>query len=77
MKTWRLFWTKGFPSLILKNREALYKEICKRAEDNAVIVFLYQPTRVHVERDWVKGWFNNAITESAGRHFYLLRKSAD
>jgi hypothetical protein len=32
---------------------------------------------VHVEREWVKGWFNNAITESTGRHFYLLRKSAD
>ena len=60
-----------------KKREALYQEACKRAEDNAVIVFLYQPTRVHVEREWVKGWFNNAITESAGRHFYLLRKSAD
>jgi peptide/nickel transport system substrate-binding protein len=58
-------------------REALYQEICKRAEDNAVIVFLYQPTRVHVEREWVRGWFNNAITESAGRHFYLLEKSAN
>lgn len=55
-------------------REEIYKKIGQLAEENAVILFLYQPTRIHVERDWVKGWFNNAITESTGRHFYLLDK---
>ena len=68
---------QGVSEFDQQKRKALYQEICKRAEDNAVIVFLYQPTRVHVEREWVKGWFNNAITESTGRHFYLLRKSAN
>lgn len=55
-------------------RKTLYEQIDKLAEDNAVILFLYQPTRVQVQRDWVKGWFNNAITESTGRSFFLLSK---
>lgn len=65
---------EGVREFDLAKREALYKDICKKAEDDAVILFLYQPTRIHVERDWVKGWFNNAINESHGRHFYLLSK---
>jgi len=64
----------GVKEFDMAKRKQIYRQIGETAEENAVLLFLYQPTRIHVERDWVHGWFNNAITESAGRHFYLLEK---
>jgi len=65
---------RGLVEFDLEKRRTIYEEIGRLAEENSVILFLYQPTRIHVERTWVQGWFNNPITESTGRHFYLLDK---
>jgi len=68
---------KAIKSTDPEERAKLYKELVKIAHDQAISLYLYQPIGHHVERDWVKGWYYNAIMpgEPAGADFYSLSKS--
>lgn len=68
---------QGIKEFDQEKRREIYEKIGRLAEENAVILFLYQPTRVHVQRSWVKGWYNHPLTESLGVDFWKLDKRAD
>ncbi len=59
-----------------EERASIYKEITKIAHDNAVALYLYQPIGHHVQRDWVKGWYYNAMISGLpeGADFYTIYK---
>ncbi len=59
-----------------EERARIYKEITKIAHDNAVALYLYQPIGHHVQRDWVKGWYYNAMISGLpeGADFYTIYK---
>ncbi|GAH23855.1 unnamed protein product, partial [marine sediment metagenome] len=42
-----------------EERTELYEQLLKIAHDQAISIYLYQPTGNHVERTWVKGWHYN------------------
>jgi peptide/nickel transport system substrate-binding protein len=65
---------KGIKEFDIDKRRAIYEELVNLSEENAVILFLYQPTRVHVQRDWVEGWYNHPLTGSLGMDFWRLKK---
>ncbi len=67
---------KALKSTDPKERESIYLEITRIAHDNAVALYLYQPIGHHVQRDWVKGWYYNAMAPGlpAGADFYALYK---
>ena len=68
---------EGIKEFSVAKRRPIYEKMVDLAEANAVILFLYQPTRVHVQRDWVKGWYNHALTGSLGIDFWRLKKTAN
>ena len=57
-------------------RASIYKELTQLAHDQAVALYLYQPIDHHVQRDWVKGWYYNAMIPGMGdgADFYSLYK---
>jgi len=57
-------------------RASIYKELTQLAHDQALALYLYQPIDHHVQRDWVKGWYYNAIIPGMGdgADFYSLYK---
>ncbi len=67
---------KALKSTNPEEREMIYKEITQIAHDQAVALYLYQPIGHHVQRDWVKGWYYNAMVPSlpAGADFYAVYK---
>ena len=59
-----------------EERANIYKELTQLAHDQAVALYLYQPIDHHVQRDWVKGWYYNAMVPGMGdgADFYSLYK---
>ncbi|HKK82633.1 MAG TPA: ABC transporter substrate-binding protein [Atribacterota bacterium] len=59
-----------------EKRASIYKELTQLAHDQAVALYLYQPIDHHVQRDWVKGWYYNAMIPGMGdgADFYSLYK---
>ncbi|MBA7486894.1 Heme-binding protein A [subsurface metagenome] len=57
-----------------EERTELYKQLLKIAHDQAISIYLFQPTGNHVERTWVKGWHYNPIILGWGVDFYGLSK---
>jgi peptide/nickel transport system substrate-binding protein len=53
-------------------REALYKEVQNIVIENYVGLPLYQPLGLHVERDWVVGWYPHMTRSNV--QFYALTK---
>jgi len=53
-------------------RTELYKEVQKRVIENYVGLPLYQPLGLHVERDWVSGWYPHMTRSNL--QFYPLSK---
>jgi peptide/nickel transport system substrate-binding protein len=53
-------------------RTALYKEVQQKVIDNYVGIPIYQPLGLHVEREWVGGWYPH-MTRSH-EQFYALTK---
>lgn len=66
----------GLKSVIPEERAAIYEEITQIAHDDAVALYLYQPIGVHVQRDWVKCWYYNAMISGLpeGADFYSIYK---
>jgi peptide/nickel transport system substrate-binding protein len=67
---------KAMKSTDLEERASIYKELTQLAHDQAVALYLYQPIGHHVQRDWVKGWYYNAMISGlpAGADFYAVYK---
>jgi len=59
-----------------EERASIYKELQQIAHDQAIALYLYQPIGHHVQRDWVKGWYYNAMISGlpAGADFYAVYK---
>ena len=57
-----------------EERTELYEQLLRIAHDQAISIYLYQPTGNHVERTWVKGWHYNPIILGWGVDFYGLSK---
>lgn len=67
---------EGMKSTDPEERASIYKELTQLAHDQAVALYLYQPIDHHVQRDWVKGWYYNAMIPGMGdgADFYSLYK---
>lgn len=67
---------KALKSTSPEERANIYKELQQLAHDQAVAIYLYQPIDHHVQRDWVKGWYYNAMVPGMGdgADFYYLYK---
>jgi len=67
---------KALKSTDPAERASIYKELTQLAHDQAVALYLYQPIDHHVQRDWVKGWYYNAMIPGMGHgaDFYTLYK---
>lgn len=59
-----------------EERASIYQEVTQIAHDNAVALYIYQPIGIHVQRDWVKGWYYNAMISGLpeGADFYTIYK---
>ena len=65
---------KGVKITNTEEREEVYKELQNIAYENALDIYLYQPTAQIVMRDWVKGWYYDPILHD-GIYYYSLSKS--
>nr|ADM94996.1 ABC-type dipeptide transport system periplasmic component [uncultured Atribacterota bacterium] len=67
---------KALKSTDPKEQESIYLELTKIAHDQAVALYLYQPIGIHVQRDWVKGWYFNPVISGLpeGADFYYIYK---
>jgi len=67
---------KALKSTDPDERASIYKELTQLAHDQAVALYLYQPIDHNVHRDWVKGWYYNAMIPGMGdgADFYHLYK---
>ncbi|MFP4370635.1 MAG: ABC transporter substrate-binding protein [Halanaerobium sp.] len=54
-------------------REEIYRELQQISYDQAIDMYLYQPTAQVVMKDWVKGWYYDPIRDP-GQYFYDLSK---
>ncbi|MFP4016390.1 MAG: ABC transporter substrate-binding protein [Halanaerobiales bacterium] len=54
-------------------REKIYEELQTMVYENAVDIYLYQPSAQVVMRDWVEGWYYDPIRDP-GIYFYDLDK---
>jgi peptide/nickel transport system substrate-binding protein len=74
----------GYDELVMRGvsmadgpeREALYQEIQQTCFDDALSIFMAQPSAWHVEREWVKGWYQ-FIPQWNLQYYYPLSKSAE
>lgn len=72
---------KGYDELVEKGgalpdgpeREAVYRELQRICHEDALDIFVAQPTTHHVERTWVHGWYR-AIPQWNLVYFYPLYK---
>lgn len=63
---------KAIASTDPAERTALYKEVQMKAINNYLGLPLYQPLGLHVEREWVKGWYPHLTRSTA--QYYVLSK---
>jgi len=52
---------KGLKETDPAKRAEIYEELTKIAHDQAISIYIYQPSSYHVQRDWVRGWYYNPI----------------
>lgn len=64
---------KAISSTDPEKRREIYSELQNIAYENAIDMYLYQPTAHIVMRDWVKGWYYDPIRDP-GQYFYSLDK---
>jgi len=55
-------------------RAEIAKQLAQVDHDNALYIWIDQPTGYWVERTWVKGWYYNAMISGEGPYFYSLSK---
>lgn len=67
---------KALKSVDPEEQKSIYEELTRIAHDQAVALYLYQPIGIHVQRDWVKGWYYNPVISGmpAGADFYYIYK---
>ncbi len=60
-----------------QKRRQLYYELQRRAYEDAIDIFLVDPTERTWQRTWVDGWLYNPMWPGEARYFYLLSKRPD
>lgn len=65
---------KGVATVDPAEREPIYKELQKMANDEAISIFLYQLLRRRYWQDWVKGWYFNPLHPEPYALIYNLSK---
>ncbi|MCF8002249.1 MAG: ABC transporter substrate-binding protein [Halanaerobiales bacterium] len=63
---------EGISELDRSKREGIYKELQSIAHEQAIDVWIDQPTGARIQRNWVKGWYPNPMRP--GQYFYILDK---
>jgi len=67
---------KALKSVDPQEQKDLYEELTRIAHEQAVSLYLYQPIGIHVQRDWVKGWYHNSVISGLpeGADFFYIHK---
>ncbi len=67
---------KALKSVDPEEQKSIYEKLTRMAHEQAVALYLYQPIGIHVQRDWVKGWYYNPIISGMpqGADFYYIYK---
>ncbi len=67
---------KALKSVDPQEQKEIYEELTRIAHEQAVSLYLYQPIGIHVQRDWVKGWYHNSVISGLpeGADFYYIYK---
>ncbi len=67
---------KALKSIDPLEQKAIYEELTKLAHEQAVSLYLYQPIGIHVQRNWVKGWYFNPVISGLpeGADFFYIYK---
>ncbi len=68
---------KALKSIDPLEQKAIYEELTKIAHEQAVSLYLYQPIGIHVQRDWVKGWYFNPVISGlpeGADYFYIYKE---
>jgi peptide/nickel transport system substrate-binding protein len=66
---------EGISTTDSAKREEIYKKLQKMSIDNAIDLWIDQPTESNTRRTWVKGWYPNAVRP--GVDFYSMDKAAE
>ena len=66
---------EGISTTDSAKREEIYKKLQKLSIDNAIDLWIDQPTESNTRRTWVKGWYPNAVRP--GVDFYSMDKAAE
>lgn len=66
---------EGISTTDSAKREEIYKKLQKMSIDNAIDLWIDQPTESNTRRTWVKGWYPNAVRP--GVDFYSMDKVAE
>ncbi len=64
---------KGLNEADNEKRAAIYKELLQIVHDQAISLYMYQPTQFHVERSWLKGYVPQPV--GGLPQYYLWTKS--
>lgn len=67
---------KALKSIDPQEQKSIYEKLTKIAHEQAVALYLYQPIGIHVQRDWVKGWYYNPVISGLpeGADFFYIYK---
>ncbi len=67
---------KALKSIDPQEQKSIYEELTRIAHEQAVALYLYQPIGIHVQRDWVKGWYYNPVISGLpeGADFFYIYK---
>lgn len=67
---------KALKSVDPNEQKEIYEELTRMAHEQAIALYIYQPIGIHVQRDWVKGWYHNSVISGLpeGADFYYISK---
>ena len=66
--------SRGLKTIDPEDRLPIYEELQNLAYEDAITIFLYQPTRRRYFQDWVKGWYFNPLHPEPYSSIYALSK---
>lgn len=66
--------SRGLKSVDPEDRQPIYEELQNLAYEDAITIFLYQPTRRRYFQSWVEGWYFNPLHPEPYANIYALSK---
>ena len=68
------FISRGLKTIDPEDRLPIYEELQNLDYEDAITIFLYQPTRRRYFQEWVKGWYFNSLHPEPYSNIYALSK---